>query len=79
MVLRAGDDDYGESSVYLTFTAGSQAGSTACANISIINDDILEDDESFTVTLSSSDPVNFDVSMSTCTIIEDADCELTML
>ena len=79
MVLRAGDADYDELSVHLTFTAGSQAGSTACANISIINDDILEDDESFTVTLSSSDPVNFDVSMSTCTIIEDADCELTML
>jgi len=78
MVFHAGDRDYSQLTVDLTFNAGSQAGSNACANISIIDDDILESDEYFTVILSSSDPVNFDVSMGSCTIIEDSDCELLM-
>ena len=78
-VFHAGDRDYSQLTVYLTFNAGSQAGSTACTDISIINDNILESDEYFTITLSSSDPVNFDVSMGSCTIIEDADSELVLL
>jgi len=78
-VFHAGDRDYSQLTVHLTFNAGSQAGSTACTDISIINDNILESDEYFAVTLSSSDPVNFDVSMGSCTIIEDADSELVIL
>jgi len=78
MVSHAGDRDYSQLTVHLTFNAGSQAGSTACTDISIINDNILESDEYFTVTLSSSDPVYFDVSMGSCTIIEDADSELVV-
>ena len=78
-VFHAGDSDYSQLTVHLTFNAGSQAGSTACTDISIINDNILESDEYFTITLSSSDPVNFDVSMGSCTIIEDADSELVIL
>ena len=79
MVFHAGDRDYSQLTVHLTFNAGSQAGSTACTDISIINDTILESDEYFTITLSSSDPVNFDVSMGSCTIIEDADSKLEIL
>ena len=78
-VFHAGDRDYSQLTVHLTFNAGSQAGSTACTDISIINDNILESDEYFTITLSSSDLVNFDVSMGSCTIIEDADSELVLL
>ena len=78
-VFHAGDHDYSQLTVHLTFNAGSQAGSTACTDISIINDTILESDEYFTITLSSSDPVNFDVSMGSCTIIEDADSKLEIL
>ena len=72
----SGDQDYEElSAVPLYFPAGTQVGSTDCATISITNDDILESNESFSFSLSSSDPVNFDVSMGTALILEDADCE----
>ena len=71
-----GDQDYDElSAVHLYFPAGTPVGSTDCATISITNDDILESNESFSFSLSSSDPVNFDVSMGTALILEDADCE----
>ena len=71
-----GDQDYDElSAVSLYFTAGTLVGSTDCATISITNDDILESDESFSLSLGSSDPVNLDDSMGTVLILEDADCE----
>ena len=71
-----GDQDYDElSAVPLYFPAGTQVGSTDCATISITNDDILESNESFSCLLSSSDPVNFDVSMGAALILEDTDCE----
>ena len=71
-----GDQDYDElSAVPLYFPAGTQVGSTDCATISITNDDILESNESFSFSLSSSDPVNFDVSMGAALILEDTDCE----
>jgi len=78
-VFHAGDHDYSQLTVHLTFNAGSQEGSTTCTDISIFDDNILESDEYFTITLRSSDPVNFDVSMGSCTIIEDADSELVLL
>ena len=71
-----GGQDYDElSAVSLCFTAGILVGSTDCAAIFITNDDILESNESFSFSLSSSDPVNFDNSMGTVLILEDADCE----
>ena len=71
-----GDQDYDElSAVSLYFTAGTLVGSSDCATIFITNDDILESNESFSFTLSSSDPVNFDVSLGTVLILEDNDCE----
>ena len=71
-----GDQDYDElSAVSLYFTAGTQVGSSDCATIFITNDDILESNETFSFSLNSSDPVNFDVSVGTVLILEDADCE----
>jgi len=79
MVNHVGGRDYSQVTAHLTFNAGSQEGSTTCTDISIFDDNILESDEYFTNTLSSSDPVNFDVSMGSCIIVEDADSELVIL
>ena len=79
MVNHVGGRDYSQVTVHLTFNAGSQEGSTTCTDISIFDDNILESDEYFTITLRSSDPVNFDVSMGSCIIVEDADSELVIL
>lgn len=39
------------------FMSGDPVGSTACQNVSIIDDDVIEAEETFTVNASSSDPV----------------------
>lgn len=36
----------------VTFTGGSPLGTMACLNVTIIDDNVIENDESFTVTLS---------------------------
>ena len=38
------------------FASGSTDGATRCVDITIIDDDSLEGDQTFTVTLSTSDP-----------------------
>ena len=35
-----------------TFTSGSPVGNMICLNVTIINDNVIENDEAFTVTLS---------------------------
>ena len=56
----AANEDYEEqNNEQFVFTSGSPAGSTTeCIDISIMDDDKVEDTESFTFVLSSSDPVN---------------------
>lgn len=46
-------DDFILQPVQLTFTSGSQVTDVSCGNISLVNDNILEDEENFTVVLSS--------------------------
>ena len=61
----------------LTFSAGSNDMSMMCVNVSILDDDLLENTESFDVRLSAgglSDTVGRDVNEYT---IEDNDGELT--
>ena len=41
----------------LMFSVGSANGATACTNITIVDEDILEFDENFTFEITSSDPV----------------------
>ena len=48
----SGDVDYVSTSVTLTF---DQANTRACSDISITPDDIYEDDETFSVTLTTGD------------------------
>ena len=45
-----------------------------CVNLTIINDEILEGDHSFSVSLSSNDPVTIDVPQVSVIILDD-DCK----
>ena len=60
--------------VGLTFLSGESTGDMQCVNISIIDDTIVEDDETFSVSLISTDlAVNITVSDATVTINPDND------
>ena len=64
--------------VPLTFEAGAVSGDVQCLRIAINDDNILEDDEIFTVTLSSNEPAFLGNSstQATVTIRHDAaDCK----
>ncbi len=52
LVTATAGSDYMEASSPLVFPAGSEDGALACA-INIIDDSALEDEEAFTVTLST--------------------------
>ena len=55
-----------------TFTSGSMGGAARCVNISIIDDRALEDNETFTVVLTTSDPdVILGTSRTTVTITDN--------
>ena len=60
----------------LTFTSGSSVGTVVCELVVINNDNILEDDEFFTITMSTTETVSVvissDANMATVTISEDA-------
>ena len=60
------------------FMSGDALGTTACQNVTIIDDDPVETNETFTVSASSSDPVNISpVSQSEVTIFDnDGESEL---
>ncbi len=49
------NSDYNFTSVILTFQSGLQGSDTQCTNLSIIDNNVLEDSEDFFVTLDSSD------------------------
>ena len=49
-------DDFGPlEQVSLTFAAGSSLGTQECVDVIITDDDVFEDDETFTVTLTTDD------------------------
>ena len=61
--------------VSLTFDAGTVSGAEQCYTITIVDDNILENNETFSVTLSSNEPA-FSLVQATVTINHDpADCE----
>ena len=69
--------DYTSKASYpLTFSAGSPVGITQCANISIIDDLVVEPDQYFTVSLTTTDPVYITPISLAQVVIDDNDCEL---
>jgi len=65
-------DDYIHTSNDITFNSGSAAASTGCTNISIIDDNALESNQTFTVTLTTSDPdVILGSNVTTITIVDN--------
>lgn len=56
----------------LNFTASDTINSTRCFDVTIQDDDILEGDQSFVVSLSSADPVVFGIAQATI-VIRDND------
>ena len=62
----------------LSFDIGAAIGNTSCVDIDIFDDEIVEDDEIFSVSLNSSDPVNILVSSANVTIF-DNDCKSLIL
>jgi hypothetical protein len=70
-VVMAGED-YVSSSEVETFTSGSPNGSTRCVGISILDDDVLEGEQTFVLTLTTSDPdVMIRNNVTTITIIDN--------
>ena len=51
----------------------SPAISRQCVNITILDDDIVENDELFSVHIATSDPAVIDISITNVTILEDDD------
>ena len=62
----------------LYFEAGSPLNSVRCANVTIIDDVIIETDQSFEVSLSTMDPVNLTpIPSSLVVIATDNDSKTT--
>ena len=59
----------------LTFYSGDPMGTSRCTNVTIIDDDIIEPDQSFSVLLSSTDPVYITPTSQAQVVIIDNDCE----
>ena len=70
----AGEDYEPHINTQLVFTSGSAVGAQVCEDIVIDEDNKLEDDEQFTFSLTSNDPLVFLASGGTVTI-EDNDSE----
>ena len=66
------DRDYGSVDSSVTFSSGESVNATRTIHVNITDDLIVEDDESFSVTITSSDPVMFGISTAQVTIIEDS-------
>lgn len=65
--------------IELTFDDGAVSGDRQCHTVSITNDNVLENDETFFVTLTSNEPafLQSNLTQATVTIRRDpADCEL---
>ena len=71
-------DDYIQQSSELTFASGAVLGTLTCANITIIDENVVERPESFSVVLLQSTPgvrINSSRATSTVEIIDDG-CKL---
>ena len=66
------DSDYNSISSSMVFPAGSTDNATRCVGITVIDDSALEGDQTFTVTLTTSDPgVILGTNIATITIIDN--------
>ena len=66
------DDDYTLVNSLLNFTSGSSNNATKCQDITISDDIVIEDNQTFTVTLSTTDPdVLLGESLLTISIIDN--------
>ena len=71
-------DEFSDFSTSLTFTAGER-GRELCHNVSVTDDDILEDTEIFTITLSSTDEdILIQSSTALLAILDETDGKLTI-
>lgn len=65
-------DDYDMISESLVFPVGSVVNTRLCRHISIVDDDFVENDESFTVSITSIEPVSiFPNSTKSITIVSN--------
>ena len=70
--LSAALNDFHEVTMDLTFTPDGEMSRVLCVNITVVNDDILEDTEIFSVTISTfDDSVMFKRNTSNVFIIDD--------
>ena len=69
------DFDYMEVSIDLVFTTGSSNGATQCINVAIIDSPTIEEDETFTVTLTTSEPIIELGNHMTTVTIKNIDCK----
>ena len=59
-MLATEPDDYTAiTDMELTFTADDVINTALCVNVTIVDDSIVEPEQSFTVSLTSNDPVQF--------------------
>ena len=70
-----GNDYVGIQDITLEFEAGSPEGTTVCVDISILNEDVVEPEQEFSVQLFSMDPVNIGPNGTATVIIVDSDGE----
>ena len=59
----------------LVFYSGDPVGTSRCANVTIIDDLVVEPDQYFSVSLTSTDPVYITPNSIAQVIIADNDCE----
>ena len=63
----------------VTFLSGETVGATRTVNVSITNDESVEDYEVFRVNITSADPVMFEISSAEVTIQEDSTDSMSTL
>ena len=74
-----GEDFTEPSPLQVTFSSGDMVGDTACTTLGIINDDNLESDHEFTVSIQSTSPqAMLGVSSSVTATIMDDDRKSTL-
>ena len=61
-------DDYEMMSTNLTFPSGSMDNATQCFDVMITNDTLVEGDETFIVTMTCSEPLNWGSLVQSTTI-----------
>ncbi len=75
LFLVTAGSDFDDTSMVLTFSSGASSDDTECMNVTIMDDDALEAEETFSVTLTESDNDVDAVDIITAVSITDNDCE----